>query len=165
MRQTECTLRRQCRGQILVEFAVALPLILGLTVGIMQMALLVAAKVVVNHAAFVAARAELVGEDPEEAAEISCAPVAGMSKDQDLPGYEIPGRGVLPRSGLSREKTSVAVVHPDAPLEPAVRVDVTHDFELVFPVVGELFKTAGAEHGGRPHRRFVETCTLARRWE
>ena len=159
---------RVCSGQVLVEFAIALPLLLFLTLGIMQLALLSAAKVVVNHAAFAAARAELVGESPQEAAEIACAPVGGTSGtpgDEGLPFYTIPGRGILERSGLAREKTVVDVVHPGASGEAFVRVDVRCDYELVFPIVSEIFKTAGAEHGGRPHRRLTETCTLARRWE
>lgn len=155
-------------GHVLAEFAIALPVLLMMTMGVMQASILSAAKVIVNHAAFAAARAELVGEDPEEAAEIVCAPVAGSRTDlppQDLPDYVIPGYGTVNRSGFSREKTSVQVIHPDAPGTAAVRVDVTHDVELIFPVVAEFFKTDGAEHGGKPHTRLVETCTLARRWE
>lgn len=155
-------------GHVLVEFAIAMPLLLLMTMGVMQVSLLAAAKAVVNHAAFVAARAELVGEDPEEAAEMVCAPLAGTASDQP-PGtyadYVIPGYGAVPRSGISREKTSASVVHPGSAGSAAVRVDVTHDFELIFPFVAELFRTDGAEHGGKPHARIVETCTLARRWE
>ncbi len=155
-------------GHVLAEFAIALPVLLLVTTGVMQASLVAAAKVVVNHAAFAAARAELVGEDPEEAAEIVCAPVAGSRTDLppgSLPDYTIPGYGVVNRSGFSREKTSVSVVHPDAAGSTVVRVDVTCDIELLFPVVASLFSTAGAEHGGKPHMRLVETCTLARRWE
>lgn len=155
----------RCRGQVLAEFALALPLLLLLTLGVMQLSLLFVAKSVVNHAAFVAARAALVGEDPEEAAEIACAPISGIAGDEAPAAYYIPGRGDLLRSGLSREKTTVDLVHPSFNVSNVVRVDVTHDYELIFPVVSELFETAGAEHGGRPHRRMTETCTLSRRWE
>lgn len=157
--------RARTAGHVLAEFALALPLLLLATMGVMQAALLSVAKTVVNHAAFAAARAELVGENPEEAAEICCAPISGIRGDEGLDGYTIPGRGALPRSGLSREKTRATVVHPAADGGAAVRVDVTHDYELVFPIVSEIFRTVGAEHGGQPHRRIEETCTLARRWE
>ena len=68
-------------GQALAEWAVVLPAVLLLTLGIIQFALVLIGKTVVNHAAFAATRAQRVGENPADAAakaarkkEASCPP-------------------------------------------------------------------------------------------
>jgi len=53
-------LHRRQEGQTLVEFAIAFPIQILITLGIMQLAMIFVAKQVVNYAAFIAARAELV---------------------------------------------------------------------------------------------------------
>ena len=54
---------RDQNGQTLVEFAIAFPIQLFITLGIMQLAMIFVAKQVVNYSAFVAARAEVVREE------------------------------------------------------------------------------------------------------
>jgi len=90
-------------GQALAEWAVLLPLVLLLTLGIIQFSLVIIGKAVVNHAAFSAARAQLVGEDPLLAAQIVCSPVAGTKAMNPGDPIKIPGWGDLPRSQFSVE--------------------------------------------------------------
>ncbi len=96
-------------GQALAEWAVLLPLVLLLTLGIIQFSLVIIGKAVVNHAAFSAARAQLVGEDPLLAAQIVCSPVAGTKAMNPGDPIKIPGWGDLPRSQFSVPKTTVKV--------------------------------------------------------
>ena len=78
-------------GQALAEFAVVFPVQLLITLGIIQYALVLVARDVVNYAAHAAARAELVGEDTHRAAAMICSPITGTSKGaRDVrlePGY------------------------------------------------------------------------------
>ncbi len=160
---------RNRRGQALVEYAfLMLFAMLPLTLGLAQLSLVLIGKAVVNHAAFSAARAQLVGEDPLLAAQIVCAPVAGTKAP--VPGAPIvlPGWGNLPRSEFSVPKTSVQVVQDDA---DSVTVEVTHDFQLMLPMVDLFFRgsgtpvfASGTDASGTSIMRLVERCTLPRPW-
>jgi hypothetical protein len=105
----------------LVEWAIVLPVILLVTLGVLQVSLIFMAKFVANHAAFAAARAALVvpSEDPDDgrpweeraeqvaldAARIVCSPVAGLAADQPSAPIPMAGwGGNLPRSQYVQEK-------------------------------------------------------------
>jgi hypothetical protein len=66
-------------GQAMAEFAVVFPVQLLCTLGIIQFALVLVARDVVNYAAQAAARAELVGEDTQRAAAMICSTVTGAT--------------------------------------------------------------------------------------
>jgi hypothetical protein len=127
------------KGQALVEFALMFPLQLLVTFIILQLAFLHVAGQVVHYAAFAAARAELVGESAENAAEAICTPVAGI---RDLGAGTVPvhypGWGDLDRSEISRERTSVEVVTPLSADQEFVEVTVTCNVELIFPVASRI---------------------------
>ena len=126
-------------GQAVVEFAVVFPFQILVTLLILQISFLYVAGHVVNYAAFAAARAELVGEDAEQAAEAICTPIAGIT---DLgtgaePIY-YPGWGNLDRSDISRERTSVDILTPLSADERFIEVSVNCDVELIFPVANRI---------------------------
>lgn len=178
---------RRDRGAALVEFALAFPLQLLLTLGILQLGLLYIGHQVVGYSAFCAARAALVGESHERAAEIACAGVAGKTGVVPLGGYLwFPGIGILPTSAASIAKTQ-AVVLDNGSLSGEVLVQVSHDFELVVPVVNRMFAfgekflwlgspkissssflspggSASAKYGA-PHLRIVKRCVLPAPWK
>lgn len=125
------------RGQVLVEAAIAFPVQLLITLAIMQYCLVAVGKQVVNYAAHAAARAALVGEDPELAAAFVCSPIAGSSC---VPGVAdpiyVPGWGNLRRSHQSRLKTNVGpLVNPPDDGDKRVTAEVTHYLELTMPFV------------------------------
>ncbi len=126
-------------GQAVVEFAVVFPFQILVTLLILQMTFLYVAGHVVNYAAFAAARAELVGEGAEQAAEAVCTPIAGIT---DLgtgaePIY-YPGWGDLDRSDISRERTSVDIRMPLSADQRFIEVSVNCDVELIFPVANRI---------------------------
>ena len=132
---------RSKSGQAIAEFALVFPLLLMLVLGIIQISLMFVARSVVEYSAFAAARAELVGEDPEQAAEMICSAIAGPSyaRGTGRP-ITVPGWGVLSRSESSSLKTSVDVIDPIGDGNGEVTVEVTHLYELVVPVVSLIFK-------------------------
>jgi len=111
--------RLSCRGQAIVEYAIVFPILLLVTLSIIQLSHILVAKQVVNYAAFVAARAALVADseerrqdDAEWAAAFVCSPIAGNAGVTTPDDIEIPGwhwdrrevRGVETRSTLIRER-------------------------------------------------------------
>ena len=128
-------------GQAIAEFAIVFPILLLLVLGIIQFSLMYVAKGVVEYAAYAAARAELVNEDPHQAAAFVCSSIAGPSHD---PGagqtITVPGWGELPRSRSSWVKTKVDVLDPGNNGSGKVTVEVAHQYELVVPVASMLFK-------------------------
>jgi len=166
---------RDEQGQVLVETAIAFPIQMLITLAIMQFCLLAVAKQVVNYAAHAAARATLVGEDPERAAHIVCSPIAGSNctTASGAPIF-IPGRGNLPRSPQSQVKTHVAVTNALDDGDKAVTAEVTHDFELIFPFVnatpfrdwhpiwGRIVKLGPR---GVVHKPLTQTVTIPQPWD
>lgn len=183
---------RRPLGAALVETALALPLFLGLALGVAQLALLAQARAVVHAAATTAARAAIADPagkrlSPERAAELACLAVTGPS----LPGG---ARLPAPPAGLparrlawlpaSRIKTQAEVKFLKE--EAVARVD--HDLELLLPGVGRLFVfaeegwgllrgdlTRGLDNAsatnralsllyGRPHLRVTATARLPAPW-
>ncbi len=126
-------------GQAVVEFAVVFPFQILITLLILQIAFLYVAGHVVNYAAFAAARAELVGESAEEAAEAICTPIAGITDlGTGVEPIHYPGWGDLDRSDISRERTSVNILTPLSADQRFVEVDVNCDVELIFPVANRI---------------------------
>ncbi|MHC4601178.1 MAG: TadE/TadG family type IV pilus assembly protein [Planctomycetota bacterium] len=114
-------------GAAMVEFAIVFPLQLLLCLLGIQLCLIIMGKQVVNHAAFCAARAELVrgtgkagepletkGEAAGEAAVIACTPIGGTATAGGVyPAIELPGwEGSAPNldilSQRAREKLLAA---------------------------------------------------------
>jgi hypothetical protein len=157
-----------------VEYAIVFPIQLLLTLCLIQLAHLFVAKQVVSYAAFCAARAELVHEDPQEAALLPLLRIAGPAGAN--PGtIHIPGWGDLPNYEAARVKTEVNVLAPPAngPQPPPVTVEVIHQYQLRVPIadwityrLGDvLFSLPAVDRTwGEPHIPMRSACTLARPW-
>ena len=168
--------RRDQRGQVVVEYAIVFPVQLMLTLAIIQLALIFVAKHVVNYAAFCGARAEIVGEDPTDAACLPLSAVAGTAGAEAETNIEVPGWGELPRSGAARLKTRVEVASTDEGGVTVVRCDVDHDFQLDIPIgnyivygLGEMFVSYGDlthedYNDEAPHLPIKGVSYLARPW-
>jgi len=155
---------REQRGQAIAEFAVAFPLQLFVMLGTIQLGLIYVGKQVVEYAAFCAARAEVVGEDPARAAQIVCSPITGSTPPKDAWSAEtltIPGWGTLPRSDLAAVKTHVEVVDAAGDGNGNVRVTVTHDLELAIPFIGHLIDAVVGMGEGGAYAVFAEESTSA----
>lgn len=168
-------------GAAMVEFALVFPLQLLFTLGIMQLALLYIGHMVVHYAAFQAARAALVTDGSrfktERAAEIACAAITGKSAERG---------GLYSVTNLAALKTSVRIID-QGEHSHEVSVEVTHDFELVIPVINEIFafdyksflwfggaSRPSAEDAvnrwlqakyGSPHLRIVKSCVVVKPWK
>jgi hypothetical protein len=127
-------------GAAMVEFAIAFPLQLLLFLLGVQLCLILVGKSVVNWAAFCAARAEVVGENPADAAAFACIPIGGAAtaggsfEPASLPGWEAssPDFGVLSRR--AKEKTSVEVLEARGAGSGRVVVRVRYAFEMMIPL-------------------------------
>ncbi len=132
------------RAQVMVETAIAFPVQLLITLAIMQFCLIAGAKQVVNYAAHAAGRAVLVDLDYERAAALACSPIAGqrIQGGGTFDAIFIPGRGYLPHSIASQQKTFARIVSkPEDLTDPDdnfVKVEVTHHYELILPFVGAM---------------------------
>lgn len=164
--------RRDEKGQVVVEYAIVFPVQLLITLAIIQLAHIFVAKHVVGYAAFCGARAELVGENPQDAAAVALSAVAGPSgaTGQNL---EFPGWGEMRRSAAAREKTHALVTTEEAGGTLLVRCDVVHWYELTIPLgnflaygLGNAFMDVEMfdDSFGAPHIAVKGTSTLARPW-
>jgi len=170
------------RGQAMAEFAVAFPLQLLMTLGIVQLSLIIVGAIVVDYAAEAAARAALVGEDPHQAAALICSPITVSTwppgADQSI---RVPGWGELPRSPQAMAKTRVEVTQPLYPRGVPADLDevhplnaetdtivayVYHDFELIIPVVDRFgsYVFGGTKINGVRHIPLVATGTQKVPW-
>lgn len=66
-------------GQALTEFVIIIPVLFLLIFGIIQMSLLYSSYIVVSHAAFIGARAGVVGGNYVKAAKEICSPLINGS--------------------------------------------------------------------------------------
>jgi len=168
---------REERAQVLAETAIAFPVQMLITLAIMQFCLIAVAKQVVNYAAHAAARAALVEEDPEQAAEMVCSPIAGSDcVPGDVEPIFVPGWGNLRRSRQSRLKTSVALplANPLDDGDKKVTAEVTHHYELILPFVngtplnnwhpiwGRIVKLGPR---GVVHKVITQRMTVAQPWD
>ena len=127
------------KGQAVVEFAVVFPFQLLITLLVLQITFLYVAGHVVDYAAFAAARAQLVGEAAEDAAEAICTPIAGITNlNTDADPIYYPGWGDLDRSEISRERTSIDMVTALTDDQNFIEVGVNCDVELIFPVANRI---------------------------
>jgi len=163
------------RGQVLVEAAIAFPIQLLITLAIMQYCLIAVGKQVVNYAAHTAARAILVGEDPQTAAAFVCSPIAGSDC---VPGIAdpiyVPGWGNLRRSRQSQLKTAAAPLNAPDDGDKRVSAEVTHYFELTMPFVSGTPFADWHPLWGRVvklgprrvvHKVITQRVTLAQPWD
>jgi TadE-like protein len=128
------------QGQAIAEFAIAFPILLMMVLGIVQISLFFVARSVVEYAAYAAARAELVGEDPERAAAFVCSAISGPTYAQGTgTSITVPGWGELPRSESASLKTSVNVLDGIGNESGYVTVEVIHKYELVVPLASLIF--------------------------
>jgi len=159
-------------GQALVEFAISLLVHLALWLGVIQLCLVFVAKEVVNYAAFAACRAELVGEDPQHAAEMICAPI---SHGAEIPGRpkstitDLPGWGELNNSDLAGSKAQVEVLTPVTATQPEVKIRLTFFYELMFALPG-IYDVIGDAMGfeyinGAWHARLTKEIALSKPWQ
>lgn len=157
-RKTDRRLIHNEGGQAIAEFALTLPLLLLLILAIIQISLMFVAQNVVDYAAFAAARAELVGENPQQAAEFVCSAISGPAITAGV-GHEItvPGWGVLPKSRSASQKTFVNVTEPLSDESGQITVTVTHYYQLIVPVASLIFKPISrvAEPGDVPEDIFI----------
>jgi Flp pilus assembly protein TadG len=76
------------RGNVLVEFALIMPVLILILAGIVQFGFLLNAKIAVNSASYEAARSATLSDDPEADAVRSAESYASAS----LPGWELGDR-------------------------------------------------------------------------
>ena len=132
------------RGAALTEFALLMPLLLAMTLGAMQMALIAQAALVVQASAVAAARAAIadpsgVRLSPHRAAALVCAPVTGptLRAKGSLPRFPAPPAF---RRLAGRLPTSFLKTRAEVTLEKDEAVArVFHDYELAVPGVNRLF--------------------------
>ncbi|MBI4576294.1 MAG: pilus assembly protein [Planctomycetes bacterium] len=171
-------MRKSARGEAgyaMAEFAIVFPVQIFITLAVMQLCLIYAGHEVVQYAAFAAARARMVGEDPLRAAKVVTSAVAGTTGPQGV-AVDVPGWGPLPRSPAADTKTRVV----DESSGPTVQLTVEHDFELSIPVINTFFALGakflylgdgqgrplrGPIYDGVPHLTIRERCALYRPWE
>lgn len=104
------------RGQALVEFALVFPLQLVIVLFILQLALIQVGRAVVGYAAYCAAHAEILGQDPREAAAIALIPLGDPNSTAAAPdarGDSLPGWGVQPKWNDVRGKVNVYRLYSD----------------------------------------------------
>lgn len=154
----------------MVEFAIVMPLVLFITLGVLQLCLLFSARAVLHYASYAAARSELVGEDPLFSATLICSAIAGPTVlGGGYADINIPGWGILPRSRASASKTRVNVTEPLSPEAERVSVEVEHDVELLFPEIVMPLLGLGKTHNsfrqqGATFVTFKDSFTLPKNW-
>jgi Flp pilus assembly protein TadG len=158
---------REERGAVLIEFAVVFPVQLFVTLGIMQLALLIVGHIVVQHAAFAAARAALVQDVPsgqgapnpqaraEYAAAVVLAPICATNADlasgraavqvtrDDLTWPAQGGQFKLNRAAGAYAPVTTVTLDPGGAQDSYAAVQVRHEFALIIPVVNGFFAKAG----------------------
>ena len=102
------------KGQALTEFVIIIPILFLLIFGIMQMCLLYSSYIVVNHAAFIGARAGVVGGSASQAAKEICAPL------------------------INGSDVTVGAV----PAGSDLKVTVTYNMPIIFPLIGKALEKA-----------------------
>ncbi len=138
------------RGVAMVEFALAFPLQLFITFGLMQLIFLFVAELVSNFAAVRAARTLIVNieDDPlmearaRETAAMVLAPLAGRSLGADGPAAVVPGWGELRGADIAYSKVYVEVERDVLEGREGgtglIRVKLIWYQELMFPFVDRL---------------------------
>ena len=156
-------------GVAMTEFAIAFPLQFFLTLAVMQFSLLLIGHVLVEQAAFSAARAALVADVPPDGAASWNAAQVQNAKQVEAeraacfllqpvcpPNSEVPGASADPtnaikfmtddRSAAAKALTRVQIVE-DSQHPEFIGAYVEHDLVLIIPVVNHWFAKLG---GGNP---------------
>jgi Flp pilus assembly protein TadG len=144
-------------GAAMTEFAIVFPAQFFVTLAIMQFGLILIGHLLIQHAAYSAARAALVGDIPtsggtatnnaqeaaEKAATFVLAPIA--PEDDEVRSSTNPQKGfavkLLSRTKGAWEHTKVTVDTNNASYVSAI---VDHDFRLAIPVVNHWFASRAA---------------------
>ena len=122
------------RGNVLVEFALIMPVLILILAGIIQFGFLLNAKIAVNSASYEAARAATLSDDPEADAIRAATSYASAS----LPGWDLGDR-------LSMEVNTTGHLPGDM-----VQVNVFYNVPLFFSKIlsisengADFFKVSG----------------------
>lgn len=132
--------RSEC-GSVMLEFAIAIPFLLFITFGTLQLAFLYVADSVMEYAAFSTARAELVREvnvhrpeddvSPQEAAQLICSFIS-FGDDPPADRTHIPGWGPLKGSAYAKNNTHYEVQDlSDGAFITTVHFRYTHLFPIM----------------------------------
>ncbi|MBN2711502.1 MAG: pilus assembly protein [Planctomycetes bacterium] len=130
-------------GQAVVEFAIAFPLQLFITLAVAQLILIYISTLMVNYAAYRACRAEIVGGDPKVVVGVVLAPLTSRRSNgftelaSGVEKVNIPGWGDIRNSDMAQAKTNVYVTSESD--DHNVTLVVEYNQELIFPVVDSLF--------------------------
>lgn len=160
-------------GQAMVEFVIIAPFQYVLIGAIIQFSLFNIAHIVVNHAAYKAARAALVADlhsdgpqiEAEEAAVFICSAIAGNEDAGGGQPIQFQGASetlALPRSPGAKKKTRVSIAYNDN--EKSISATVTHEYELIVPVVRYMFFQDKSLSYSVPHATIQEVCYLPCPW-
>lgn len=167
---------RDCRGSVLMETVIVMPVLLLLIFGVIQFAHIWTARQMVAYAAFCATRAVMVvpPDEQEEAAQ-NAAEVAlswinlvddKSGKEVTVPGWgKIGGSGLSPESrddGWNGKRVKVDVVESGKDKEMAV-VEVKFRFPLLIPgmAVNKVIANAESQFNERPTTDFYRELNTA----
>ena len=172
------------KGALLAEWTLIFLLFVFLVLAVGQIAFLLLARQTVDYAAYITARSLLVYQegqgtpDLKKTAALACLGIAGLvnrsgyreSSDPDI--LHIAGRyqndprshsDFLLKYSAALDKTRVTANRIQGAGEKVkVNVEVTHDYELDFPIINQLlWKLAGGPaRYGYPHISIRSTITL-----
>lgn len=166
---------RDCRGSVLMETVIVMPVLLLLIFGVIQFAHIWTARQMVAYAAFCATRAIMVvPPDEQEKTAQNAAEVAlswiNLVDDKEGNEVTVPGWGKIGGSGLSQEsdldskRVKVKILDgKDGQSEEVAAVEVTFYFPLIIPgmavnkIIGNASQTAYKELSFVPGQgRFYE---------
>jgi len=151
-------LKKTEKGQAVVEFAIAFPLLLLFILGILQISLIIHAYSTVNYAAFYACRSGIVHNANDNyiklAASTACIPISGNIV---LSYLKTSVKKEIFKTGTTAQAT-------------VLKVTVTHQYKLIFPVVDRIFSLIWIRKGdvqtglyfltGTPHIPVKATCVM-----
>ena len=148
---------RRCRGSVMMEFTLVMPLLFMLIMGVCQTAHLGIARLMLRYASFCAARAVLVSHDSEAQAHAKDAAqkvmgwmglYSGANSGSGVEPIIIDGWGAAPDSYLGGPRSDAveASVVNDGSSNGQVEVMVKYRLPLVFPVYSFLL----ADKDGQP---------------
>jgi hypothetical protein len=169
---------KNVKGAVLAEWIIVFPLLLFLFLSIAQLGFMMFAKQTVTYAAYSAARVLLVKGDGRKAAALACIGITGMenvtpyspSSDPDM--IHIAGRyrrdershaDFLERYTAALDKTRLRILEwQETDDHIKVKVEVSHDYELDFPLVNQFIAKLFSEPSryGSPHFTLRSTVSL-----
>lgn len=171
------------QGAAAVSFILAFPIFLVLVGIVVQFALIANARIVVQHAAYAAARSastSLPDGHPEKvrrAAQMALAPISPVAGNVDAEGRDISqalqdcqvqvSNAYAARYAYAMEAASVEWTDADADYEtdPGREIDITvrYRFQLTVPVAGALLSPTQGHVAGTEGRFYEVTATARAR--